>query len=161
LFLNYGNGMKYTACWYWPYRHLANTAQIQCRCSPVHTDATAAQLYMYKLEMWANAQRDGRPAEYRWRPLFNAAKCALWFLLSIFFYLSLSIFFPRQNLSGRRLDVYHTSTQWCGLSANLECRYEMCCARLAGNAGPKKSQKNRHLGTIAQLETRFSTPTRT
>ena len=25
------------------------------------------------LEMWANAQRDGRPAEYRWRPLFNAA----------------------------------------------------------------------------------------
>jgi len=23
--------------------------------------------------MWANAQRDDRPAEYRWRPLFNAA----------------------------------------------------------------------------------------
>jgi len=22
--------------------------------------------------MWANAQRDGRRAEYRWRPLFNA-----------------------------------------------------------------------------------------
>jgi len=28
----------------------------------------------YKLEMWANAQRNGRPAEYMWRPLFNAAK---------------------------------------------------------------------------------------
>jgi len=27
-----------------------------------------------KLKMWANAQRIGRPAEYRWRPLFNAAK---------------------------------------------------------------------------------------
>jgi len=27
-----------------------------------------------KTRMWANAQRDGRPAEYRWRPLFNAAK---------------------------------------------------------------------------------------
>jgi len=26
------------------------------------------------LDMWANAQRDGRPAEYRWRPVFNAAK---------------------------------------------------------------------------------------
>jgi len=25
-------------------------------------------------KMWANAQRDGRPAKYRWRPLFNAAK---------------------------------------------------------------------------------------
>jgi len=24
--------------------------------------------------MWANAQRDGRPAEHRWRPLFNAEK---------------------------------------------------------------------------------------
>jgi len=24
--------------------------------------------------MWADAQRDGRPVEYRWRPLFNAAK---------------------------------------------------------------------------------------
>jgi len=24
--------------------------------------------------MWANAQGDGRPAEYRWRPMFNAAK---------------------------------------------------------------------------------------
>jgi len=24
--------------------------------------------------MWASAKRDGRPAEYRWRPLFNSAK---------------------------------------------------------------------------------------
>ena len=24
--------------------------------------------------MWANTQRDGRPAEYRWRPVLNAAK---------------------------------------------------------------------------------------
>jgi len=27
-----------------------------------------------ELEMWANAQSDGRPAEHRWCPLFNAAK---------------------------------------------------------------------------------------
>jgi len=27
-----------------------------------------------QLEMLANVQRDGHPAEYRWRPLFNAAK---------------------------------------------------------------------------------------
>ena len=25
-----------------------------------------------QLEMWANAQHDGRPAEHRWCPLFNA-----------------------------------------------------------------------------------------
>ena len=30
--------------------------------------------YRQKNRMWANAQRDGRPAKYRWRPLFNAAK---------------------------------------------------------------------------------------
>ena len=24
--------------------------------------------------MWINAQRDGRPAEYRWRPVLNAVK---------------------------------------------------------------------------------------
>ena len=40
---------------------------------------------------------------------------------------------------------------WCGLSANFECRSEVCCTRLAGNAGPQKIAKNRHLGTIAQL----------
>jgi len=28
----------------------------------------------WQTRMWANAQRDGRPAKYRWRPLFNAAK---------------------------------------------------------------------------------------
>jgi len=27
-----------------------------------------------QIRMWSNDQRDGRPAEYIWRPLFNAAK---------------------------------------------------------------------------------------
>ena len=30
--------------------------------------------FKFATRMWANAQRDGRPAEYRWHPLFNAAK---------------------------------------------------------------------------------------
>jgi len=67
---------------------------------------------------------------------------ALWFLLSIFY------LFSSPNLSGRRLDVYMV---WCGPSANLECWSETCCTRLAGNAGPKKSPKTDHLGTITQL----------
>ena len=46
------------------------------------------------------------------------------------------------------LPYFHT---WCGLSANLECRSETYCKRLAENTGRKKSPKNRHLGTIAQL----------
>jgi len=64
----------------------------------------------------------------------------LWFLL-----LS-SSFFPLPNLSGCRVDVCHTSTH-----ANLECRSEMCCTQLAENTGRKRSPKNRHLHTIAQL----------
>ena len=31
------------------------------------------QHIILQLGMWTNAQRDGRPAEYRWRTLFNAA----------------------------------------------------------------------------------------
>jgi len=37
------------------------------------------------------------------------------------------------------------------LSANLGCRSETCCMRLAENTGRKKSPKIRHLSTIAQL----------
>ena len=41
--------------------------------------------------------------------------------------------------------------KWCGLSANLRCWSETCCTWHAANTGCKKSSKNRHLGTIAQL----------
>ena len=57
------------------------------------------------------------------------------------YYLSSSSIFSSLILSGRRFDVYHTST-WCGLSANLECRSEMCCMWLAENTGRKKIAKN-------------------
>jgi len=40
---------------------------------------------------------------------------------------------------------------WCGPSANLECRSETSCTRLAHNTGRKNYQKNRHLRTVAQL----------
>jgi len=68
----------------------------------------------------------------------------LYFFSSIFFISS-------PNLSGRRVDVYHTCTAWCGLSANLECRSEMCSTRLAWNTRRKNDAKNRRLGTIAQF----------
>ena len=35
---------------------------------------------------------------------------------------------------------------WCGPSANLECRSERCCTRLAANAGPKKVAKKSPTG---------------
>ena len=58
---------------------------------------------------------------------------ALWFL---------SFFFSSPNLSGGKLDVHHTSTHGVrGLSANLRCRSETCCTRLAENIGRKKVAK--------------------
>jgi len=68
------------------------------------------------------------------------------YLLPIVFYLS----FPR---------LISAATDWISTillhmawpSANLECRSEMCCTRLAANTGRTKVAKNRHLGTIAQL----------
>jgi len=55
--------------------------------------------------------------------------------------------FSSPNLSGRRLDVYRTWTH----GVNLECRSEMYCTWLAGNAGPRKSSATCHLRTIAQF----------
>jgi len=43
-------------------------------CTRDRVSETLQTLNNSKLEMWANAQHDGRSAEYRWRPLFNAAK---------------------------------------------------------------------------------------
>ena len=62
-------------------------------------------------------------------------------------------FFSSPNLSGRRLDAYHTSTvhTWCGPGVNLECRSEMCCTRLAENTGRKTRQEVvTCMGTIPQ-----------
>ena len=73
---------------------------------------------------------------------------ALWFL-SIFYLLS--FFIPRLISAAAdwmSIPYFHT---WCGPSANLECRSEICCTRLAGNTGRKNDAKNRHLRTIAQL----------
>jgi len=44
------------------------------------------------------------------------------------------------------LPYFHT---WCGPSANLECRSEMCCTRLAGNTGRKKSPFWHHCTTLS------------
>jgi len=65
---------------------------------------------------------------------------ALWFL-----FLS---FFPR--LISAVADWMSTILlHMVSVDANLECRSEMCCARLAGNAGPKKSPSGRHRTTLS------------
>jgi len=74
------------------------------------------------------------------RPLYFTAVVSS----SFFFFL-----FSSPVLSGRRVDVYHTSTvhTWCGLSANLECRFEMYCTWLAEIQDAKTRQRI----AIAQL----------
>ena len=59
--------------------------------------------------------------------------------------------FSSPSLSGRTLDVYHTTTHGVALvGIYLECRPEMCGTRLAEMQDPK-SRQNRHRGTIAQF----------
>ena len=54
---------------------LRNTMDHVCRLqNNVECATETTEYFKTELEMWANAQCDGRPAEYRWRPLFNAAK---------------------------------------------------------------------------------------
>ena len=64
---------------------------------------------------------------------------ALWFLLSFFF-------FPRLiSAVGDWMTAILPHMVWhCGLSANLGCRSETCCTRLAENAGRKKSPSAHH-----------------
>jgi len=67
----------------------------------------------------------------------------------IFILSFLLFFFPRLISAVAEigcLPYFHT---WCGLSANLECRSETCCKRIAEIG--LQDAKNRHLGTIAQL----------
>jgi len=90
-------------------------------------------------------------------PIFWTS-CLLWspyvivqtIIFSSCFFLLLSSFFSSPNLSGRRLDVYHTLAHGVALAhANLECRSEMHCTRLAANTGRKKSPFRHHRTTLS------------
>jgi len=66
--------------------------------------------------MWANAQRDGHPAEHRWCPLFNAAKFGWRPLLDC-----RAVMLPRRNT--------HWNMMGCPKPANK-------CQLLAGRSSP-------------------------
>jgi len=81
-----------------------------------------------------------------WPPCVADADIIFW---SCFFFLSFFLaYYQRSQIGCLGLPYFYI---WCRNSANLECRSEMCRRRLAGNAGPKKSPKIRHLGTVAQI----------
>ena len=84
---------------------------------------------------------------FLWPPC--VADADIIFLSYGFFYLLL-FFFPRliSAVADWMLPYFHT---WSGASANLGCRSETCCTRLAGNAGRKNRQKIAIMCTFAQL----------
>ena len=53
---------------------LSNFKRQKTEQNPSKTKKHKIRIKRKVTRMWANAQRDGRPGEYRWRPLFNAAK---------------------------------------------------------------------------------------
>ena len=71
---------------------------------------------------------------------------ALWFLSSSFFR-----FYSSPNLSGRRFDVYRTSTHAVALLRIQDAGLKCAARGWQEMQDPKKSQKIRHLGTTAQL----------
>jgi len=134
----------------------------------------ASHLAMCTRTRWFGSRRPvfyGRPTVYG-RPLYFCPVVSFFFYLSLFprlisavaewlstipspyyedmwrRYCCLTDFF---RLSIHALVAKIQPCKWCGLSANLECRSEMCCTRLAGNTGRKNDAKNRHLRTMAQL----------
>jgi len=69
---------------------------------------------------------------------------ALWFLL-------LSFFFSSPNLSGRKLDVYHTSTHGVALMRIWNAGLKCAACRSLEIQDVKMTQKNCYLRTIVQL----------
>ena len=62
-----------------PYQSLNDFNRLPTRSLPrVVSDASETYyrhvVVIITTKMWADAQRDGRPAEYRWRRMLNAAK---------------------------------------------------------------------------------------
>jgi len=49
-------------------------ADIQSAAAEIRRGKEKKKKEERRTRMWVNAQCDGRPAEHRWRPLFNAKK---------------------------------------------------------------------------------------
>ena len=63
-------------CCYYYYIYLSNCHVViaHFQHNLLKTPSSKPRSPKFKLKMLANAQHDGRPADYRWRPPYNAAK---------------------------------------------------------------------------------------
>jgi len=92
--------------------------------------------------LWPNGWMDPDETWHGGRPR-TRPQCVRWGLSSPFQKRAQP---PSQRSDIGCLPYFHT---WCGLSANLECRSEMCCTRLAENTGCKKSPSGHHRTTFS------------
>jgi len=64
--------------WDYPYEPVPEETFSHLPILTINHPLEASSIYydpnIYKTRMWADAQRDGRPAKYRWRFLFNTEK---------------------------------------------------------------------------------------
>jgi len=99
------------------------------------------------VQVWSSIQLWGR-SRGAYFPVYGRPIGQAIIFYSCGFFLSSFFFSSPIFVAHGCLPHFHT---WCGLSANLECRSEICCTRLAENTGRKNCAKSRHLRTIAQL----------
>ena len=118
------------------YQQIRNGLQLWIRAMP-----TIPQYYWHS----ETTSKCPQPDIYLWSPYVVGQTI----IFSSCFFLLSSSFFSSPNLSGPRFDVYHTLAHGGGLSANLECRSEMHCTRLAANTGRKKSPSRHHRTTLS------------
>ena len=85
----------------------------------------------------------------RGRHLYSAGRPSGWALahISSDFYLSSVFYLFSPNLSGRRLDVYYTSTH--GVAIRIYACLKMCYTRLAEDTGRKQSPSQHHRTTLS------------
>ena len=138
-------------CMEWGWAHVCDpcgSASVTHACVPVSQSASAAadrstsnitphqqtsiKQPLLTTRMWANAQRDGRPAKHRWRSLFNAAKFGWRPLLEC-----RAVTLPRRetnwNLQGcpkltkRSQPLAGRSSPYCEDKCKKNCRFIKTC----------------------------------
>ena len=98
----------------------------------IRVDALRSRCGHYILQLWL-------PSSFFLWPPIGIGHAIIF--LPCGFYLSIFFFFPRLiSAVADWMSIPYLDT-WCGPSANLQCRYEICCTRLAENTGRKKSPK--------------------
>jgi len=105
-------------------------------------------LFAVQLQYNQNYSYDCRPSNFSlWSP-YGIGQTII-FSSCGFFFLSFFLLFSSPISQRSEIGCLPYFRTWCGPSVNLECRFDMWCARLAGNAGHKKSPSGQHRTTLS------------